>query len=163
MMKHVFYLVKWNNGSTEEIYWLKKSSDSKWEWPSGCSLFYTDGHIFTVLEEVYCEAEELDQWKLPWIKEKEYSDSGWLSPKGKWYPCEYHQHALIVARLFDKEWCDLEQEGYVKVQCGIYIFWIGMKNPLKRITRQQSRFLNKRGFVASSYNQNLEGIDILRV
>lgn len=56
-------------------------------------------------------------------KHKNYitADNGWLSPDGRFYPCEYHQHSWLASMFWKNETetyteNELEQEGWVKCQ-----------------------------------------------
>lgn len=49
------------------------------------------------------------------------SDTGWLSPNGEFYPCEYSGHVGLASRLgFDEP--RLEKMGWIKMQTGKF-FW----------------------------------------
>lgn len=62
----------------------------------------------------------VDEAELPPPPEPERAittDTGWLSPDGKFYPCEYGQHDVWAFRLGFEEY-RLERLGWVKLQSG---------------------------------------------
>ena len=41
--------------------------------------------------------------------------SGWLSPKGEFYGCDYRSHDSLARYVLHKETYQLEREGYIKI------------------------------------------------
>lgn len=75
--------------------------------------------------------EEEDDTEPPLeIHDSIISNTGWLSPDGKFYPCGHMEHNYIAYRL-DKSQVDLERGGWVKLSNGdIFGFlWGGVVTP----------------------------------
>lgn len=61
------------------------------------------------------------------------TDTGWLAPDGKYYPCDYGQHDVWAYRLGFEEERQLEKLGWVKVQRGsFYRNLLGRGEPTQR-------------------------------
>ena len=60
-----------------------------------------------------------DRTELDWSGTCVYDNkkylSGWLSPKGKFYGCDYRNHENLAEYVLHKETYELEKEGYIKV------------------------------------------------
>ncbi len=102
--------------------------------------------------------------KLQFVRVEPYydtyisADNGWLSPEGRFYPCEYagHQHLASWLRRGDPNpELALEDEGWIKAQhCGgigdAYWFFTGddiqLDEPPKRskVTEAQIRLVSER-------------------
>lgn len=65
--------------------------------------------------------EERPEPPPPSPEPKITSDTGWLSPEGKFYPCEYSGHVGLASRLgFDEP--RLEKMGWIKMQTGKFVW-----------------------------------------
>ena len=57
---------------------------------------------------------ELD-WKGTCVYDNTKYLSGWLSPKGEFYGCDYRSHESCANYVLHKESYELEREGYIKI------------------------------------------------
>lgn len=100
-----FILIK-QNGSLE---WWRLKRNGKLENPSG------SGFIPRTPPDII-ESVEVDEWEdLDWTKtliDKE-SRLGWLSPSGRWYPCQVWHHEQVAYWILKKE--ESELKAWVKI------------------------------------------------
>ena len=81
------------------------------------------------------EADRAEPRKPPKYKRSITGQSGWLSPKGKFYPCGYMEHISMAGRLGKNE-LDLEERGWVKIQNGTAFRPGGLRHDLPATQRQ---------------------------
>ena len=111
-MKH---FVKFNN-------WWWEYDASK---PKYCTTLYNDG--FGKNSDINIEGMETatgeDFCDLNWYGTEVYDNNyktGWLSPDGKFYGCDYSSHRAQAKYVHKKHESDLEDEGWVKISYRIY-------------------------------------------
>lgn len=60
------------------------------------------------------DRSELD-WRGTCVYDNKKYLSGWLSPKGEFYGCDYRSHEVCANYVLHKETYQLEAEGYIKI------------------------------------------------
>lgn len=88
------------------------NDDQRWEVIDGVTELYEDKGV--IKSRVIC----------PESHDRVTSGNGWLSPKGNFYPCKYHEHLNLASRIrrmtegraFGNSEYELEAEGWIKVQ-----------------------------------------------
>lgn len=71
------------------------------------------------------DRSELD-WKGTHVYDNEKYLSGWLSPNGEFYGCDYRSHDSLARYVLHKETYELENEGYIKIT-----YELGDKNNIR--------------------------------
>ena len=100
-----------------------------WEYdatlPKSCTTLYNGG--FGKSSDMDIEGMETataeDFCDLNWYGTEVYNNSyktGWLSPNGKFYGCDYRMHSSQARYVHGKSESDLENEGWVKISYRIY-------------------------------------------
>ena len=95
-------------------YWMIDRDSQYWENEAGGRCPKSPGDV--VLERstiVDYDFQSLDWSKTGYIMAD--SEYGWLSPEGKFYPCEYMEHDRVAYYLIKKPVSELEAEGWVRV------------------------------------------------
>lgn len=87
-----------------------------WKLENGvCYNRYGGQHQYYTAEgDIIMEAEDWSDLDWSYLIEPE-SDLGWISPDGKFYGCDYRNHALMAEMYFKKSEKQLEHEGWIKV------------------------------------------------
>ena len=93
---------------------------------------------------------------------REGSEYGWLTPDGKWYPCDQSAHHEVAELILHKTEDQCEAENYVRV----YESETGKKEYIsrKRISHAQREALLKQGFSKEELSQKakMEKIPVLK-
>lgn len=100
-----------------------------WEYdatlPKSCTTLYNDGLGKTSDIDIEgmetAEAEDLSE--LNWYGTEVYDNkyiTGWLSPSGKFFGCDYRRHNAQAKYVHGKYESDIENEGWVKISYKLY-------------------------------------------
>jgi len=114
-----------------------------WIWIGGGYCLVNDG--WEVIETV--EAEDWDDLDWSYLVRPD-SQSGWLSPSGRFTGCGYSEHDFVAAMVLKKEPSDMEQWGWVRIygKTGGIDDWV---KPGGRLTDDQRNWLSREGYVVS--------------
>ena len=101
-----------------------KYDDMWWEYSENSDLQCATIHNphFGKREErniTSCEKTEAESFAdLNWYKTMVYNNkfiTGWVSPQGVFYGCDYRCHSLLARFILHKDDITLEKEGYMKI------------------------------------------------
>lgn len=80
---------------------------------------YSGGHMSGVNCEnaEIVEAEDWDQldWKGTVLYDNSQYKTGWISPHGEFYGCDYRCHYMCALMVIKKKDTELEEQGYIKI------------------------------------------------
>lgn len=105
------HFVKYKN-----YWWEYKPEDSLRE----ATLYNAVGGRMSFCDIRFCEVATADNFsKLDWsgtaVFDNEKYLSGWLSPKGEFWGCDYRHHDDLAYYVLGKQTYQLENEGYIKI------------------------------------------------
>jgi hypothetical protein len=109
-----WYLITWGDGDWKMGPGWMQRDGSRWVNNMGGG-FYDNSNV-TILEEV--ESEDfysLDHGRTALGQMKGDCTSGWVSPKGKFFPCDYKDHDEYAYLVLRKEVRELEEEGWARL------------------------------------------------
>lgn len=100
-----------------------------WEYdetlPRSCTTLYnyaggkTSDIDIEGMETATAEAFSDLNWYGTEVYDNKYK-TGWLSPEGKFYGCDYRRHSAQAKFVHNKSECDLEDAGWVKISYRLY-------------------------------------------
>jgi uncharacterized UPF0146 family protein len=110
-----FYLITWGHGHlVMGPSWMQRVGD-KWVGPSGGGFYSRDGG-----EQILDTVDAEDWYDLDWSRtslalREEGCTSGWVSPKGKFFPCGSKDHDEYAYLVLRKEVRELEEGGWARL------------------------------------------------
>jgi hypothetical protein len=139
-----FVLIKDGSG---RLMWRKKVGDRLYNHNNGWCTF---DHIE---EKIYDEVEAEDFPYLDWKKSglcdiRSSGNYGWLTPDGIYYHCEYQEHMIVAAFIFNRLERSLEVSGWVKLNPECLNGW----HCEQRLTAEQRNWLSLNGFLIDDYD-----------
>lgn len=82
--------------------------------------------------------------------------AGWLNPQGEFYSCNYEGHSALATYVLQREYSDLEREGWIHVDCagkkGVWTFrTVGYEYENAALTPAQEAWLVANGHDIDPY------------
>lgn len=127
-------------------YWWEDDGD---RWVNFNGGWWPKSETDTILERAVAENfEDLDHMKADWLRPD--SESGWLSPEGRFYGCSYSYHDLVAWLILKKDVGELERSGWARVlgrtTDGIYC--------LRFLTAEQRNWCSAHGYLFDENNSS---------
>jgi hypothetical protein len=145
-----FHLITWGHGHCVQGPAWMRLIDNKWTGQSGGGFYKGDGkEPEVIIETVEAESwEDLDYTKTSLVVGHEKRTSGWLDPKGKFYPCRTRDHDEYCYMIFKREIQELEDEGWARLG-GIreHMNDYSDYRCLKQLTPEQRNKLSRIGYI----------------
>lgn len=138
MRKFLFEYNRYNDGTVSPNGW--------WEIDGNRLVNQAGGwhHYEPSPDDKIVEAESFDDLDYSYLLNPK-SEYGWVSPDGRFYGCDYHQHETIADHILHMPGSELERKGWVKIYMDSFKrtkdWWC-----MKYLTEYQKATLEKHGF-----------------